>query len=134
MTFYPVKIGDVTLGETPSEVLGSSSHWFVGASPNPVKVTWRRTNRVKVHEIPYPSDKTIRTSKRTLYTCMMNFKTIEEDKFNQLLEYCENKILVLVDTYHKKMQMYIIEYSFDEAAAYDDNYIDWNITFQEAND
>jgi hypothetical protein len=130
----PVKIQDVILGENPAD-FSNVSHWYTGANPNPIKVTWSRVNRVKVHEVPIPEYKTIKTSVRTLYTCQMNFKTIKRvEIFDKLLKYCEDKVLVTVETAHKKLPMYIMDYSYVETASYDDDYIEWNITFQEMND
>ena len=126
-----VQIGNVTLGEEPSEQSTDEK-----ANPNPVKITWNRKNRIKVHEIPYPADKTIRTSKKSLYTCRMNFKVVKSKIFNDLLDICEDVPLVIVKTGTRPspMLMYVEDYTFDQTQGYDDDYTEWNITFQQAND
>ena len=80
-TAIPVKIGSVNLGEIPvSELEGGY------AQPNPIKISWSRTNIVKVHEIPYPIHKTVRTSKKTLYKMTMQLKTLKTEIFDKLLK------------------------------------------------
>jgi hypothetical protein len=128
-TAFQVKIGDVVLGENPSIVK-------VGTQPNPIKISWSRTNVVKVHEIPYPNHKTIRVSKKTLYKLTMNFKTLRSDIFNSLLDKCEmtGPHYIQTGTRPSPKWMYITDYNFDQNQGFDDDYIEWNITFQEVND
>ena len=134
MSAFSVEIGDVILGEDASDPSLSGTHWYTGVNPNPVKVSWSRTNRVKVEDIAYPMDKTIRTSHISLYMCQMDFKTIKEDTFKRILQYCEEDPLVFVVTYPKQMWMYITDYKFDELSEHDSDYVEWSITFQQAHD
>jgi hypothetical protein len=128
---FPVSIGDVNLGEIPST--GSNT----GTQPNPIKISWSKSNRVVTHEIPNPKDKTIRTSVNTLWNLTMNFKTFRYEKiFVPLLKACNDcgphKIKTGTDP--TPLWMYITDFSFDQNAGYDDDYIEWNITFKEVND
>ena len=133
-----VKIGELTLADEPAEQSTDEK-----ANPNPIKIDWSRTNRIKQHEIPAPGDKTIRTSTNWslatgggLYTCRMNFKTIKPKKFTDLLDICESRPLVLVQTGTRPSPrwMYITDYQFNQMQGFDDDYIEWNITFSEARD
>lgn len=124
---YPVKIGKVTLGENPAEVPDRTQ-------PNPTKVQWSKSHAVKVHEIPYPAHKTIRTSKKTLYKLKINVKTLREDKFKELLEVCDTCGPHWVDTALMKMWMYVVDFSFEQEAGTDDFIVNWDITLQEVND
>ncbi|MFA5452387.1 MAG: hypothetical protein WC248_02285 [Candidatus Methanomethylophilaceae archaeon] len=125
---FPVLLGNFNFAENQL----SHPH---GTQPNPLKISWSRTNNVKVHEIPNPKHKTIRTSGEVLYRISMNFKTFRVTKFNDMLRLCnmcgphyfESGLL-------EPMWVYITDHSFDQEAGYDDDYITWNITLQEAND
>lgn len=130
-TAIPVKIGSVVLGEVPSSELEGNY-----AQPNPIKISWSRTNSVKVHEIPYPSHKTVRTSKHTLYKMTMQLKTLKTEIFDALLNACDmcGPHYIQTGTAPSPLWMYITDYSFDQNAGYDDDYIEWNISFQEVYD
>ena len=122
------QIGELKFGENPAEVQPV-------AEPNPIKISWSRTNRVKVHEIPYPKDKTIRTSLKSLYTCRVELHTLKPKTFTDLLEMCEQtgpwKIITAT---LPPMYMYIVQYGFDQSAGNGDQYISWNLELQEVND
>ena len=128
---FPVKIGSVDLGEIPRTELENGL-----AQPNPIKISWSRTNIVKVHEIPYPIHKTVRTSKKTLYKMTMQLKTLKTEIFDKLLAACDmcGPHYIQTGTSPSPLWMYIIDYSFDQNAGYDDDYIEWNLSFQEVYD
>jgi hypothetical protein len=128
-----VKIGDVELGTPPQLTLLGEG---VGSiQPNPIKISWSRTNDVAVHKIPYPKYKTCRTSKESLYTLQINFKTLlYQEYFVPVLRLCENCGPHWVKTATKEMWMYITDYSYEQTQGFDDDYIDWNLTLVETND
>lgn len=125
---FPVRLGEFDFAE-------NQASFPYGTQPNPIKLSWNRTNNVKVHEIPNPKHKTIRTSGGVLYKMSMNFKTFRVDKFQHMLRLCdmcgphyfESGLL-------ESMWVYITDHSFDQEAGYDDDYIVWNLTLQEVND
>ena len=126
----PVEIGNVKLGENPYDLKTKD-----GTQPNPIKITWSRTNNVKVHEVPYPKHKTIRTSKESLYRLSINFKTLRNEVFEKVLKLCEQTGPHWVKTSTLTPRwMYITDYTFDQNAGYDDDYIEWNLTLNEVND
>lgn len=125
----PVEIGDVKLGEDRFE----HQH---GTQPNPVKVTWSSTNEVAVHKIPYPKHKTIRSSKKSLFTLQLTFKTFRIEIFRKVLALCKmcGPHWVKTATEPSPLWMYITDYSFEESEAKDDDYVEWNLTLIEVND
>ncbi|HOL44072.1 MAG TPA: hypothetical protein PK659_07475 [Methanothrix sp.] len=125
--WFPVKIGSCVLGENPAEVPDKTQ-------PNPIKIEWSRKHNIKVHEIPYPAHKTIRTSNRTLYKLNISVKTLRKEKFDELLSVCEACGPHWVETVHKKMWMYVEDYKFEQEAGKDDYEVTWSITLQEVND
>lgn len=127
-SIYLVVIGDVTLGKDPATMKPT-------AQPNPKKVTWSCTNDVVVHKIPYPAWRTMRTSKKSLYTLNMEFKTLRlSDMFEKIKTMCENVGPIYVKTYTKQEWMYVTDFSFTQSEGNDDVNIDWSINFQQVND
>lgn len=128
-TVFPVKLGNFEFAEDVS------THPY-GTQPNPLKISWSRTNNVKVHEIPNPKHKTIRTSGDVLYKITLNFKTFRyEDKFTNMLKLCKKCGPHYFESgLEEGMWVYVTDYTFDQEAGYDDDYITWNITLQEVND
>lgn len=126
-TTFPIKIGNIAFGESPSVVQPY-------AQPNPTSVNWSRTNSVKVHEIPYPAWKTMRTSKRSLYKLDVTVKTVRKETALLLLIMCENVGPVWVETFLGKKWMYITDFTPSQSEGNDDENIDWQLTLQEVND
>lgn len=123
-----VSIGNVVLGE-PTTTMKD------GTQPNPIKITWSRTNDVATHKIPYPKHKTCRTSKESLYTLQLEFKTFRyHDIFKPILDACEACGPHWVKTSTKEMWMYITDYNYTQTAGYDDDYIEWSLSLLEVND
>lgn len=128
-TAFQVQIGSLTLGENPAETP-------IATQPNPIKIIWSKTHNIKVHEIPYPSHRTIRTSRVTLWKMTMQLKTLRTEIFEKLLGMCSRggPVYVKTGTSPSPLWMYITDFSFDQNMGYDDDYIEWNITFQEVYD
>jgi hypothetical protein len=126
---HQVSIGNITLGENPADQANQPM-----AQANPVKITWSRTNSVKIHEVPYPKHKTMRTSKVSLYKLDIDIHAVKEDISDKLLKMCEDVGPVWVDTVKKQMWMYIVDYNFSQPEAKDDIMIDWSLSMQEVND
>jgi hypothetical protein len=125
---YRIWIGTVEFGENPAEIQPI-------AQPNIKKLKWSRTNNVKVHEIPYPKHKTMRTSKVSLYRLDIDFKSVKYDEvFAPILKMCEDVGPVWVDTRYIRKWMYITDYSFDQTEGNDDDNVDWTMSLQEVND
>ena len=138
MRGFQVTLGELTFGEEPGSTAGSNQKYPSSnfAQPNPQSVKFSRSNKVKVNEIPYPEDKTIRASHQTLYTCNLKVHTLNEDPFNRLLDMCQDTGPWLLHTGDRPSPifMYIIEYSYDKVEGHEDNYKEWDLTLQEVND
>jgi hypothetical protein len=103
--------------------------------PGPRRVSWKKKNRVNVHEIPGFKDKTQRSSVETLWTLSITTRTLLQetrDIIKRLIK--EVGPHLVFEPTMGLMQMYITDAEAMRVEGEDEPVIEWTLTLLETND
>jgi hypothetical protein len=121
--FVPFQIGDIIFGDKPGS-----------PEPGPRRVSWKKKNRVVIHEIPGAKDKTQKTSVITLWTCSLTVRTLLSTTRDALKKIANEVGPFLVTDDFYVMQMYIMSIDATKTEAEDQQVYEWSIELSECND
>jgi hypothetical protein len=98
---------------------------------NPQTLVWSKTNRVQIHEIPSPADRTCRTSTLTLWGLSLQFYVLDPLVNDEMFRLIDQIGPFPVRTYPRSMYMEIISGTCTQNAGWDDNVCYWDLKLQE---
>lgn len=134
---YTVKIGELTMnvpsyGEYPNEQDEMNGTGF--GQPNPTRISWSKSNEIAKHKIPNPAWKTMKSSKQTLWNLDIDFVVLEKNNMELIQQLVDDCGPHLVDTFFKKMYMYIENLSASADAGFPDSRWNCSMKLIEVND
>ena len=129
---FDIVLGSYTFNE---EIKAADSDGSIpSGQPNPKRITWSKENIIKTHEIPWPSHKTCRTSKKTLWKCDMEFVVVTNERVQQIQKLVDNVGPYYFRTPFKSMYMYIESFSATGEEGRNDYYFNCSMKLKERND
>ena len=129
---YTIQLGSFVFNEVmgPAEEDGSIPY----GQPNPRRISWSKENIIKTHDIPWPSHKTCRTSKRTLWKCDMEFIVVTNERVQQIQKMVNDGGPYDLRTPFKSISVYIESFSASSEEGKDDYYFNCSMKLKERND
>ena len=88
MSAFTVSIGDFEMNMRADPINSDGS--VPKGRPNPTRITWTKSNEIKIHQIPWPEYKTIRTSKRTLWKLDLDFIILTNADCQEIADMVDN--------------------------------------------
>jgi len=129
---FTIQLGSFTFNE---EIAASDESGDISSGqPNPTRISWSKENIIKTHEIPWPSHKTCRTSKMTLWKCDMDFKIVTNTRVQQIQKMIDNVGPYYLRTPFKSAYMYIESFTANSEEGKNDHYFTCSMKLKERND
>lgn len=132
MSAFTVSIGDFEMNMRADPINSDGS--VPKGRPNPTRITWTKSNEIKIHSIPWPEYKTIRTSKRTLWKLDIDFIILTNSDCQEIADMVDNVGPYMVKTAFKSMLMYIESFTTNAEEALDDYHQSCQMKLVEMND
>ena len=118
MGAFKVEIGNYSMDDEIKPL--DSDGNVISGRPNPTRITWTKEHKIQVHEIPWPSYRTCRTSSRTLWKLDLDFVAFTKDDVDTLAMMADNCGPYMIRTAFKSMNMYIQSFTATAEAGFND--------------
>ncbi|MDD3040725.1 hypothetical protein [Bacteroides sp.] len=129
---FTIQLGSFAFNE---EIAASDESGDISSGqPNPTRISWSKENIIKTHEIPWPSHKTCRTSKMTLWKCDMDFKIVTNTRVQQIQKMIDDVGPYYLRTPFKSAYMYIESFTANSEEGKNDHYFVCSMKLKERND